>query len=134
MTDEEKLARLKKDVANATTEYIIYNKSVWYSFFHRHGTAGRTRAFEFNRQFSLINNYKEAVTELLAYLKDSQKGNSHPHSYRTMLLNEVLPGSNETKPSLQELSNNFTVWLKKLKNLFGDIHLSVLGRNPMINK
>lgn len=111
----EQLEKIKAEVARITKEYTQYNSSVWYSIFHRHGAAGRVRAQEFAAKFAQSNDICIALLVLKDFLKDDENGNTHPHSYRTMLL-QVLA---DKKLTLQEVSQNFQQVLTKescLKN------------------
>ncbi|KTD74678.1 hypothetical protein [Legionella waltersii] len=112
--DQRKLEYLKRIVAKATLAYTDYNKSIWFCFFHYHGRAGRDRAEQFNQDFSKIRDFETAKTSLLKYLGDNSNGNTHAHSYRTMLLHE-LQGAREDKKSLQFLSENYSKSLKRLR-------------------
>lgn len=114
--EQKKLEKLKQLVANSTYEYTEYNKSVWYSFFHRHGSAGRDRANKFNLEFAKTTNLAEATTKLLTYLGDNSNGNTHPHSYRTMLL-YGLQGDIADRKSLQSLSKGYADALMTLRTV-----------------
>lgn len=112
-SDEAKLARLKQTVFNATNTYTQYSeKNGFFSFFHRHGSSGRSRANKFNAEFASITDYAEAKNRLVDYLIDSKNGNTYPHSFRTMLLNE-LQGSTP-RATLNETSTQFTAKLDEL--------------------
>ena len=110
----DKLERLRQKVANVTGEYLEYNSSVWYSIFHRHGKTGRNRAEAFNNIFASLGDYECAKRRLVQFLADPSKGNTHPHSYRTMLLNELLNNGQLPKISLQQTSKGFDSQLKRL--------------------
>jgi hypothetical protein len=112
--DQKKLEYLRRIVAKATLAYTDYNKSIWFCFFHYHGRAGRDRAEKFNQEFAKIDDFEKAKISLLNYLGDNSNGNTHSHSYRTMLLHE-LQGEREDKKSLQFLSENFGRLLKGLR-------------------
>ena len=104
--DKAMLDQLKQAVANATSAYVSYSNGIWFSLFHRHGNAGRVRANTFNDRFAKIDDLNVAKKELIAYLNNSKNGNTHPHSYRTMLLQEMLVKN--PKPSLQVVSRKFS--------------------------
>lgn len=112
-SDETKLIRLKDKVAKATMEYTEYSNKIWFSLFHHHGKAGRERAEKFNKDFGLIKGYKDAKSQLLAYLNDNSNGNTHPHSFRTMLLHVCQPEGKQ-KATLYETSKNFGDLLREL--------------------
>lgn len=112
-SDGDKLIRLKNKVTKATMEYTEYSNKIWFSLFHHHGKAGRVRAEQFNKDFGLINEYKDAKSQLLAYLNDNSNGNTHPHSFRTMLLQQCQPEGKQ-KATLQETSKNFGTFLREL--------------------
>ena len=112
-SDENKLVRLKQCIANATIAYTEYSeKNCFFSFFHRHGSAGRARAHQFNKEFAKVGNYTDAKRMLVNYLKDSKNGNTYAHSYRTMLLNELQMDA--PKLSLEATSKQFNTLLKTL--------------------
>jgi hypothetical protein len=109
--ENEKLNQLKELVASATKSYNEYSNNISFSLFHHHGRAGRARATEFIQNFSVIESYDEALNTLLKFLKNSKNGNTHPHSYRTMLLhtlstNKEVEGNNDAK-ALKETSKRF---------------------------
>jgi hypothetical protein len=126
--DAEKLTRLRRVVQNATTAYTGYSESIWFSLFHRHGSTGRVRAKAFNTDFAKYNNYDEAKRELINYLlNDKNNGNTYPHSFRTMLLREMLKKNDKT--TLQYISDNFNELLKGLSSeLRVNADTSGLGR------
>ena len=112
---DSQLAHLRRAVANATLKYTNYSESIWFSLFHRHGNAGRVRAKDFNTRFAAIQNFDEAKKELIAYLRNDQNnGNTHPHSYRTMLLHEML--KDNATLSLQNTSKKFDELLTQLSS------------------
>jgi hypothetical protein len=119
--DQEKLERLRQQIANATVGYLEYNNSIWFSIFHRHGKRGRIRAQNFNTSFAAINNYDDAKATLISFLKDPQLGNTHPHSFRTMLLNEL---ENNKSGNLQQTSKYFN---DKLGKLASELNISLLS-------
>lgn len=114
--EQRKLEQLKRIVANATLAYTTYSESIWFCFFHYHGQTGRDRANNFCKTFSKITDYGQAKEALVHYLNDSRNGNTHPHSYRTMLLHE-LQGNHDNKKDLQYLSRHFTSSLNKLASV-----------------
>ncbi len=113
------LASLKAQVANAVKEYCNYSNSIWFSFFHRHGETGRNRAKSFGDKLSACMDYNDAKKIVIDFLKDRKNGNTHPHSFRTMLLQELLT-KNKSAPDLKYLSNNFSEQLDILQ-----IHLNI---------
>ena len=113
----DRLSRLRFKVSNTVIAYREYNRSVWYSLFHRHGKTGRKRADDFYyKYFSKINDYEEAKGALLEFL-EHKNGNTNPHSFRTMLLHELLPTSQ--KKSLNDTSKHFEAKLNLLKESWG---------------
>ncbi|MBL7480458.1 hypothetical protein [Legionella bononiensis] len=126
-SDENKLVRLKQCIANATIAYTEYSeKNCYFSFFHRHGSAGRARARQFNEEFANVGNYTDAKRMLVNYLKDSKNGNTYDHSYRTMLLNELQ--MDRPKASLQNTSKQFNTLLKTLITTLNVTPLSTTNR------
>ena len=90
LSDEEALHYLKCYVSLATDMYVKYSNNIWFSLFHFHGQTGRNRAKDFVKKFTNITDYGEAMATLVKYLQDPKMGNTHPHSYRTMLLSTLL--------------------------------------------
>lgn len=110
-SDDNKLVRLKQFVANATIAYTDYSeRNCYFSFFHRHGSSGRARAFQFNTEFAKVGTYTDAKRLLVHYLKDNKNGNTYAHSYRTMLLKELQMDG--PKPSLERTSKQFKSMLQ----------------------
>ena len=107
------LAALKKQVSTATKHYVDYNESVWYSLFHRHGATGRARAQQFDELFQKIGDLEEAQKVLINYLTNDTNGNTHPHSYRTMLATKIL---GKDKNSYQAVSENYPNEIKQLSS------------------
>jgi hypothetical protein len=99
------LLLLKQSVQKATDDYIQYSESILVSIFHHHGKKGRSRAKAFNEKFKTYDDYDEAKKELITYLQDKKNGNTYPHSYRTMLLHQLLP--EDAKGSLAETAQYF---------------------------
>ena len=73
ISDLSPLDTLKRQVSGATELYVDYNKSVWYSLFHRHGATGRARAQKFDGLFQKIDNLSDAKKALADYLNDDTK-------------------------------------------------------------
>jgi len=114
---KEKLQRLQRAVSNATIAYTSYSDNILFSIFHRHGNTGRVRAKTFNTTFAEIDNYDEAKEQLIKYLSNNHKnGNTHPHSFRTMLMHEVL--DEKSKPTLQYTSAHFKDLLASVSSAF----------------
>lgn len=88
--EESNLARLKIYVSLAKQQYVHHSEGIRFSLFHFHGKTGRIRAFDFEEKFHEIQNYDEAVSVLKAFLHDKNNGNTHPHSFRTMLLSTLI--------------------------------------------
>jgi len=121
-SDKDELDALKAMVALTTAAYLTHNEKSWLSIFHRHGAAGRARADKFQKSFAQIGlgtgtdshkvlDPKQALTDardvLAKYLKNSSHGNTHPHSYRTMLLNSLVNKYAGKKSTLQETSQGY---------------------------
>lgn len=121
-SEAELLDDLKRDVDAATRHYVNYSKNIWFSVFHHHGKAGRDRAQNFCELFKKIDNYAEAKKQLTEYLNDKNNGNTHPHSYRTMLLAEL--GRKECfvdKASYKIVSTNYQEQLKEFTTELANI-------------
>lgn len=114
---EEQLQLLQQHVSNATSSYRKYSTNIWFSLFHRHGETGRLRAKAFDDSFNRMNSLENASELLIQFLSDDSKGNTHPHSFRTMLLHELIK-TESYNPSLQVVSKYYDQLLNKLvKNL-----------------
>jgi hypothetical protein len=111
----EKLGTLKVWVITAKTDYTNYSNKLWFSIFHHHGAAGRKRAEKFCTLIKEMTDYDEAKKAIINYLENPTYGNTHPHSFRTMLLYDVL----EKKESLEFISKNYERCLEDLKTQFG---------------
>lgn len=112
MADKDvSLQNLIIKVITATKSYTEYSQGIWFSLFHHHGSTGRMRANEFSLKFSKVTDYSEAKEVLLSYLRNKANGNTHPHSYRTMLLNELMGKKN----SLQNTSKLYEAYLTRLE-------------------
>lgn len=112
LSDENRLADLKKLVSSTTDSYNSYSNALFFSIFHRHGRTGRARANAFRTDYNNIDTYSEAVRTLFSYINDSKNGNTHPHSYRTMLLSalrkkEDVQGAMDSK-LLNDVAKNFS--------------------------
>lgn len=108
-SEAELLKELKQNIATAKNAYVDYSNSIWFSLFHRHGNTGRVRAEEFAKKFEQIDNFNDAKEMLVKYLHDPKNGNTNPHSFRTMLLAQVL-GTEDN--AYQAVSKSFDNSLK----------------------
>lgn len=115
-SERRKIEFLKDAVTKATNSYLKYSQEIWFSLFHRHGNTGRVRAREFHTRFLTIEkqqNFDSIKSFLISFLaNDNKNGNTYPHSFRTMLLNELYNA--EARPSLQETSKHFDEMLQEL--------------------
>ena len=114
--EKRQIEFLRGVATKAVISYIDYSNSIWFSLFHRHGRSGRIRAQEFLTQFLMIDHLDEATFFLVSFLSDNNNGNTYPHSFRTMLLNELLK---DPKPMLQYTSEHFDELLDELSNASG---------------
>lgn len=115
--EKRQLEFLRGVATIATIAYVDYSNNIWFSLFHRHGQSGRVRAQEFLAQFLIIDDLDEAKVFLITYLSNNNNnGNTYPHSFRTMLLNELLK---DPKPTLQYTSEHFDELLDELSNVLG---------------
>ncbi len=108
--EDSKLRELKSRIFKARVNYCEYSNNIWFSFFHRHGSSGRVRAVKFQDEFDEITSISEAEKSILDFLGNKKNGNTHPHSFRTMLLHELL-GSNL---SLKDISKTYESKLDEL--------------------
>ncbi len=111
--DIEQLEFLRGAVSRATIAYTEYSEGIWFSLFHRHGNTGRVRARTFHERFLDIENSTDAKRNLIRFLSNNSNGNTHPHSFRTMLLQE-LQASPKT---LQYTSEHFNDLLEELASV-----------------
>lgn len=111
---DELLKNLQRQVLMVSNDYMHYSSNIWCSLFHYHGETGRERALAFSHRFFKIKDYETAKITLINYLKNDRNGNTHPHSYRTMLLNQLMAGQN----TLQSTSRSFLKGLTDLADHF----------------
>ncbi|MFJ1266965.1 hypothetical protein ACD661_00180 [Legionella lytica] len=110
INDTESLLRL---VGDAVIRYCDYSDNISFSIFHRHGGTGRRRAQDFIANLHKDKNFNEVKTRLIDYLEDDKNGNTHPHSFRTMLLHELINAN--VNCTLVETSKNYEWQLGQLK-------------------
>lgn len=103
------LASLKQKVEKAVNDYINHSNSIWFCFFHFHGETGRKRASQFLQNFNRQTDVREAKEMIIQYLENEKNGNTHPHSFRTMLLHELRdPLTLSKQPrTLKSVSDNY---------------------------
>ncbi len=112
--DTQKLNDLKNHVQVAKNFYVNHSNNIWFSLFHRHGESGRIRASKFCEEFQKITDYEDAYKTLLNFLQSNQNGNTHPHSFRTMLLSSLV---NTELQSYEHISKNYDDILNSLSSL-----------------
>ncbi|MCE0722965.1 MULTISPECIES: hypothetical protein [Legionella] len=114
--DQKELNRLIHIVHRAVIAYCTYSDGIIFSLFHRHGASGRTRASKFDEQLSLVEDLEQAKNMLMDFLEDSKNGNTHPHSFRTMLLQGLLAANDpHHKKDLKYVSKNYSVLLEEFQ-------------------
>lgn len=111
--NDDNLQQLKSKLLAATIEYTSYSENIWFSLFHRHGQTGRARAMTFQKRFNSGTDYDEARQELWNFLRNPANGNTHPHSYRTMVLHKLLADA-YPQHSLQDTSRHYVKLLDEL--------------------
>ncbi|KTD72666.1 hypothetical protein [Legionella tucsonensis] len=115
-TDQKELNRLIHIVHRAVIAYCTYSDGIIFSLFHRHGESGRIRASMFDEQFSLVEDLEQAKNMLMDFLEDSKNGNTHPHSFRTMLLQGLLAANeSHNKKDLKYISKNYLTLLEEFR-------------------
>lgn len=112
-TNDYTMEHLKRCVGAAAIAYLNHSNSIWFSLFHFHGEAGRLRAGAFNAKFSRVRKPESAARELIRFLSDANNGNTHPHSFRTMLLHELIT-TEHFHPTLQVVSAHYNQLLTRL--------------------
>ncbi|MCW8444436.1 hypothetical protein OQJ05_10275 [Fluoribacter gormanii] len=129
--EQRELNKLIRIVNRAVVEYCSYSDGILFSIFHRHGESGRRRARKFNGEFSKFNDeiskvngefssvtaLTEAKEMLIDYLKDGKNGRTHPHSFRTMLLQGLLTKELNKHLDLKYVSNNYSDLLAEFQKL-----------------
>ncbi|PWY57054.1 hypothetical protein DGG96_03435 [Legionella qingyii] len=129
--EQKELNRLIRIVNRAVVDYCSYSDGILFSIFHRHGESGRRRARKFNGEFSLLNKefskingefssitaLIQAKEMLIDYLKDGKNGRTHPHSFRTMLLQGLLTNKLEREMDLKYVSKNYSNLLAEFEEL-----------------
>lgn len=116
---KRKLQNLQRKVWSAAMDYCDYSNGIWFSFFHRHGSSGRKRARDFATSFYKIEDYDNAKDTLAVFLKNKENGNTHPHSFRTMLLYELLEPGNRL--SYKNTSDHFNSKLDEFTSEYLEI-------------
>ncbi|MGL6036668.1 MAG: hypothetical protein ACRC0B_05785, partial [Legionella sp.] len=111
--NDDNLQQLKSKLLAATIEYTSYSENIWFSLFHRHGQTGRARAVTFQKRFNSGTDYDEARQELWDFLRNPANGNTHPHSYRTMVLHKLLADA-YPQHSVQDTSRHYAKLLDEL--------------------
>lgn len=106
-SNQKKLDQLIRTVNRAVINYCGYSDSLWFSIFHRHGEAGRVRAIKLNRDLYHVEDYSEALKMVIRFLKDTKNGNTYNHSFRTMLLRELLTLNSKNKVDLSVISKKY---------------------------
>ncbi len=115
--NQKELNRLIRVVNRAVIEYSTYSDGIIFSFFHRHGESGRVRARAFNGAFSSAKDLDQAKEMLIEFLNDPKNGNTHPHSFRTMLLQGALRHETYKKKDLKYISKNYSELLAEYEAL-----------------
>ncbi|KTD42171.1 hypothetical protein [Legionella parisiensis] len=117
--EQKELNRLIHVVHRTVIAYCTYSDGIIFSFFHRHGASGRTRASNFDEQFSLVEDLEQAKNMLVDFLEDSKNGKTHPHSFRTMLLKGLLVANEpHNKMDLKYISKNYSALLAEFQEEF----------------
>lgn len=104
-------------VRDALNEYRNYreNHCRW-SLFHRHGRTGVRRAKELLTVLQHPVADGRRMRDLLDYLSNDANGNTHPHSFRTVLLHRLLKVfKSDESITLAEVSRDYRSQLKALK-------------------
>jgi hypothetical protein len=104
---------LQRVVGDAVTRYCAHSDGIFFSIFHRHGETGRRRAQDFLAKINGGKDFDEAKKLLISYLENDKNGNTHPHSFRTMLLHELTNAS--LNVTLLESSKNYDWQLVQFK-------------------
>jgi hypothetical protein len=92
----EKVQKAFDDYEANTTKLITK-----LSFWHRHGSSGVNRARRFLDDLQTSENKSEDITN---YLQNENNGNTNPHSFRTILLKELI---NDGSVNLTTIAANF---------------------------
>lgn len=96
------------------------------TMFHHHGKKGRGRAEDFKRELDKVTTIEQLKSKVHDYLSGSKNGNTHPHSFRTMLLS-VLKGGGFDKKELKGTSKNFKTELADFENTWGEFLVSTMN-------
>ncbi len=104
---------LQRAIGDAVIRYCDYSDNITFSFFHRHGETGRQRAKDFLAEINEVKDFNEAKKRLVSYLENNKNGNTHPHSFRTMLLHELINANLHC--TLAETSKNYDWQLVQFK-------------------
>ncbi|MCW8449718.1 hypothetical protein [Legionella quinlivanii] len=116
LTDHDSLLReLMIKAERSVAEYQFHYKRQWFSLFHRHGGTGQRNAFNFVQTLKTKESYEDALAFIIDHLekKTIENGNTHPHSFRTILLKNML--DDQSLIPLKLISSGFTYFLKQYK-------------------
>lgn len=126
---DEDVSKLLKTIRETAEAYKAFSNSHLKSWwFNRHGKAGQERVAAWLNKINAINDVGELQTAVKEYLGDKKNGNTHPHSFRTMLLHALLnpnatPGE-ATRHELKQTGDNFNEQLDSLKQWSNENTLS----------
>lgn len=129
--DPEKIAQnsITHVIATAYTKYEQHTRGIRFCLFHIHGEKGIARANKFKQTFNENQTLQEQYDQVLAYLQDDTNGNTHPHSFRTMLLAKLLNKDLSSNEALRDISEGFSTYLEQYRSCFTLNNLSNLNNN-----
>lgn len=129
--DPEKIAQnsITHVIATAYTKYEQHTRGIRFCLFHIHGEKGIARANKFKQTFNENQTLQEQYHQVLAYLQDDTNGNTHPHSFRTMLLAKLLNKDLSSNEALRDISEGFSTYLEQYRSCFTLNNLSNLNNN-----
>lgn len=131
---KENAKQLYSNVTQISEQYQKYNlKHGFFSIIHRHGEYGRERAAKFTNKIR-FHDYHDMQKDIIKYLvdKDHDNGNTHPHSFRTMLLQKLLSTELQQSIPLDVLSTHYKKNLVKLSESWGLSELTTPSYSSLV--
>lgn len=105
---------LARTVRSVVSSYSTFAKSKMGS---RHGETGRKRAESFYASIARETDENKVNEAIKTYLKDETNGNTHPHSFRTMLLSKLTHTDRALMPeTLKSTSVNYNTMRENYSN------------------
>lgn len=109
-SSEKNQDKISTAITTTYKAYELYTRGIRFCLFHVHGEKGIRRANSFRATFNKSLTIEEQKHNVVDYLQNTENGNTHPHSFRTMLLAQLLD-KELSDESLRDVSANFLMYL-----------------------